>query len=112
MVRSETSHDLDDILGCRKCRHFVSYPTSSLPDETLGLEPPIFFAPSPTLSSIDIKLGELLKQLQPNENGKDFRGIGNESWYGEIEADDERRWIIRKPSTIWCAIHRLNVGVA
>ena len=39
--------------------------------------------------------GEALKQFQPSKNGNIFCGTGNDSWYGKIEIDDERKWVIR-----------------
>ena len=39
--------------------------------------------------------GKPLKQFQPSKNGNIFCGTGNDSWYGKIEIDDERKWAIR-----------------
>ena len=39
--------------------------------------------------------GKPLKQFQPSKNGNIFCGTGNDSWYGNIEIDDERKWVIR-----------------
>jgi len=39
--------------------------------------------------------GEALKLFQPSKSGNTSCGTGNDSWYGKIEIDDERKWVIR-----------------
>jgi hypothetical protein len=39
--------------------------------------------------------GKALKLFQPSKSGNTSCGTGNDSWYGKIEIDDERKWVIR-----------------
>ncbi len=39
--------------------------------------------------------GKALKLFQPSKRGNTVCGTGNDSWYGKIEIDDERKWVIR-----------------
>jgi hypothetical protein len=66
-----------------------------------------FYAP---LGHKPSNCGNTLKQFQPSESGNTSRGTSNDSWYGKIEIDDERKWVIRSQAPKWSAVHRLNVG--
>ena len=53
---------------------------------TSGSEPP---AKNPQID------GKALKLFQPSKYGNIICGTGNDSWYGNIEIDYERKWVIR-----------------